>query len=396
MASSTTSQRSRLFGSILLVAGCCIGAGMLGLPVMTAPGGWLPTVVFLIAGWLFMTATGWVLLEVALRFPTDTSVIQMAKARLKGLGALVAGGCWVFLLYALMIAYVLSTGPLVQTLFSDWVNIPPAVGALVFCGLLALALVHGARACDLFNRILMIGLILGYVALICMGLPEVNAHHLTHMDWAAALPAVPILVISFGFHNLVPTLVYYLERNRRALRLAILIGAGIPLVGYLLWEYVSIGLIPLNAFQDGVVQGFSVTQIMASVIGKPEILGAAHLFAFSAITTSFIGTALSMMDFFKESLRVRSTTVNRWAICAMVLVPSILIAWIYPHIFLKALTYAGAYGALVLFGILPALMDLSFRKEVPGTGRHHWLSWSVLLVSLTLIALQIALDLRVL
>ena len=392
MMTHTISSRSRLLGSILLVAGCCIGAGMLGLPVLTAPGGWLPSVAFLVVGWLFMSATGWVLLDVALNFPTDTSVIQMARARLGRTGAAIGAACWLFLLYALMVAYVLGTGPIVQTLLSGWINLPPVVGTLGFCGILAFALVHGARACDLFNRVLMIGLILGYVSLIYAGFPEVEPRYLSHVDWMAALPAFPLLVISFGFHNLVPTLVYYLERNRSQLRFAILVGAALPLVGYLVWEYVSMGLIPLPAFREGAAQGLSVTQIMAQVIGKPEILGAAHLFAFCAITTSFIATALSMMDFIKESLSLRSTMMHRWMICAMVLLPAIAIAWSYPDIFLKALTYAGAYGALVLFGVIPALMDLTFHMDARGQRRLHWLSWSVLVASIALIGLQVVLD----
>jgi tyrosine-specific transport protein len=389
----TISSTSRLIGAILLIAGCCVGAGMLGLPVLTAAGGWTPSVWSLLSGWLFMTATGWILLEVALWFPTDTSVIQMAHRQLGQAGRWVSWGCWVFLLYALMIAYVLGTGAIVSEFASPWIDIPTTVGSLIFCGGLSLALVHGARACDLLNRLLMLGLFIGYLILVVLGWQQVEPRYLAHQNWPLALRALPILVISFGFHNLMPTLVYYLQRHRTLLRVAILAGTSIPLMAYLAWEYVALGLVPSAAYAEGVKEGLTVTQVMDRMLGRPELLFGANLFALSAVTTSFIGTSLSMMDFVKESLRMRSTLTHRWMICGIVLVPSCLIAWSYPDIFLRALTYAGAYGAIVLFGLIPALMYLKGHPNHQRAFNERLLSLVVIAGSLAIISVQAWFDL---
>jgi tyrosine-specific transport protein len=389
---ATFSMASRLIGAILLIAGCCIGAGMLGLPVVTAAGGWWPSVWSLVAGWLFMTATGWILLEVALWFPMDTSVIQMAHRQLGRAGQVVSWGCWVFLLYALMVAYVLGVGGILSEALAPWLSIAPFLGSLVFCALLAVALVHGARACDLMNRVLMIGLFIGYLMLVVLGWGHVEGRYLAFENWPMALRAVPVLVISFGFHNLMPTLVYYLQRHKTYLRLAILLGTSLPLLAYLAWEYVALGLVPASVYAEGAKEGLSVTQVMDRMLGRPELLFGANLFALSAVATSFIGTSLSMMDFVKESLRLRSTLAHRWMICGMVLIPACAIAWSYPDVFLRALTYAGAYGAIVLFGIVPALM---FLKGGHGHPRSLWdiaLSGFVLIVSAAIIGLQVWVD----
>lgn len=384
----SVSLASRLVGAILLIAGCCIGAGMLGLPVMTAAGGWIPSVWSLVAGWLFMTATGWILLEVALWFPLDTSVIQMAQQQLGRVGKWVSWGCWVFLLYALLVAYVLGTGAIVTEALAPWATLPAATGSLIFCGILALALVHGARACDLLNRLFMIGLFLGYLLLVMLGWQHVEPRYLATENWPMALRAVPVLVISFGFHNLMPTLVYYLKRHKKYLRIAILVGTSLPLLGYLAWEYVALGLVPAAAYAEGAREGLSVTQVMDRMIGRPELLFGANLFALSAVMTSFIGTALSMMDFVRESLRLSESNAHRWLVCAVVLVPSCAIAWSYPDIFLKALTYAGAYGAIVLFGIVPALMFLKGQPNHRRTSMDTLLSVVVLVISTAIIGLQ--------
>ena len=57
--------RKEMFsGGILLVAGCCIGAGMLGLPVLSAQAGFAPSILMFFVCWLFMARTGLLLLEV--------------------------------------------------------------------------------------------------------------------------------------------------------------------------------------------------------------------------------------------------------------------------------------------------------------------------------------------
>jgi tyrosine-specific transport protein len=50
-----------LFGGMLLVAGCCIGAGMLALPVLTGLSGFDPSLLVLIAAWAFLTFTAFLL-----------------------------------------------------------------------------------------------------------------------------------------------------------------------------------------------------------------------------------------------------------------------------------------------------------------------------------------------
>lgn len=61
-------KKGKLIGGILLIAGSCIGSGMLGMPVMSAEGGFFPSVVLFTLAWAFMTLSGFVLLEANLWF----------------------------------------------------------------------------------------------------------------------------------------------------------------------------------------------------------------------------------------------------------------------------------------------------------------------------------------
>lgn len=52
-----------LLGGTLLITGSCVGAGMLGLPILTGLSGFAPSLVMFVLVWLFMTITGLLLVE---------------------------------------------------------------------------------------------------------------------------------------------------------------------------------------------------------------------------------------------------------------------------------------------------------------------------------------------
>jgi tyrosine-specific transport protein len=270
----------------------------------------------------------------------------------------------VFLMYCLMTAYAAGSGSLIADFVEEGlgISITNSLGSLIFIVALGICLYIGAAASDYFNRLLMVGLILTYIFLVILGFPHIHPDYLNHKNWSAVLFVAPILVISFGFHNLIPSLTRYLERDVKKLRLSIILGATIPLVVYLLWEALILGLIPEEAFKVALDKGSMATHALKAAAGSPMVLSLAQAFAFFAITTSFIGNALSIMDFLSDNLRLKKSPGTKLQLCLATVLPPFIFAMFYPHLFLEALNIAGAYGAVVLFGILPALMAWRGRK----------------------------------
>ena len=106
----------QIIGAALLLAGTCIGAGMLALPVSTAPLGLLGAVVVLILASVFMAYTGYLVVEVSQWFQQETSYISMARTVLGKPGQYLAWVSFLLLLYALMVAYMTGGGALVAAL----------------------------------------------------------------------------------------------------------------------------------------------------------------------------------------------------------------------------------------------------------------------------------------
>jgi len=392
---------NRTFGCTLLIAGCCIGAGMLGLPVLSAAAGFYPSLLAFAASWLFMVVTGLLLLEVNLWFDEEVSFISMAGRTLGRAGQIAGWILFLYLFYTLMVAYSAASGTLVADFFQEATGtpLPQWIGSLVFSILFGSLIYLGTGAVDGFNRILVMGLVVTYVVLIAIGLPNVKRSLLEHVNWPATVLALPAMVISFGYHNLVPSLKTYLKGDVRNLTIAIVVGSLIPLVIYLAWEMLILGIVPAENFRDSANRGEIATQSLIRVVGSSWVGVLAEYFAFFSIVTSFLAVALSLVDFLADGLSIKKTAGGRFFLCLLTMVPPFLCALSYPMIFDKALSYAGAFGAVILFGIIPTLMvwfgryreNIQKQRIVPG-GKFTLVA--VLAFSLFVVGMQIFVELK--
>lgn len=369
-------RKGSLLGGTLLVAGCCIGAGMLGLPVLSAQAGFQPSLVMFFICWLFMLITGLLLLEVNLWYGGEISVITMAERTLGRTGKLVSWLVFAFLFYSLMVAYIAASGSLVADFIGEFTghHWHHGIGGLLFCLLFGVLLYLGTGAVDWFNRALMLGLVLSYIILVGVGASHVQPKLLQHHDWTAATMVIPAVIVSFGFHNLIPSLTNYFHCHVRSLKGVLILGSAIPLFIYLVWEWLILGIVPLQNFQTALDQGEIATEALKNAVGASWIVDVAQSFAFFAIVTSFLSVALSFVDFLADGLKIKKTPKGKVILALLVLGPPFLCALLYPTIFLAALNTAGGFGAVILFGILPALMvwkgrytqQLGMPQIVPG------------------------------
>jgi tyrosine-specific transport protein len=362
--------KQHFVGATLLIAGCCIGAGMLGLPLITAFAGFIPSTLILFLSWLFMLATGLLLVEVYLYFNDDISIISMAKRTLGKVGSLVTWVTFLFLFYCLLTAYVSGCGSLIKDFFNTYLGmqISPLIPLTILIGILGFFIYLGTAGTDKINRLLMVGLVLTFFFLIALSLPYVNGENLTHTDWKETFFIIPPFIISFGYHNLIPSIGSYLKRNAKAMRWAVIIGSSIPFFVYLIWEFVLLGMIPVdgeNGFQSARELGLLPAQILKGTVNNPYLTHTIDLFSFFAITTSFLAIALSITDFLADGLKMpKDKPLNRFILCMIVLIPPFFFALSDPNLFFIALKRAGGIGAVILFGVIPALMAWNGRYKM--------------------------------
>ncbi|HEX2582722.1 MAG TPA: aromatic amino acid transport family protein [Chlamydiales bacterium] len=376
----------------LLVAGTTIGAGMLGIPLLTAKAGFFPAMGITILVWLFMLATGLLFLEATLWMHEGANVLSMSRRFLGRGGKLAAGGMFLFLYYCLMVAYFAAGAPLFTSFLQQALGLAPegVFGYLAYGLLFGGIVAFGLKAVDRINYLLMAALFISYFALLGTGANLVSAERFQEKNWGAMLFAAPVLFSSFGFHNVIPSLVTYFKRDVRVLRKSIFFGTLIPLLIFLLWQWLIIGAVPQSAIQEALNKGQPATAALQTLVGSPWVMKLGQFFAFFALITSMLGVAFSMVDFLADGLKMQRAGKQRILLSFIVFLPPFVLTVLDPAIFVTALGFAGGFGEAFLNGLIPVLLvwvgryirKMGGQEQIPG-GR-------LLLAILLLLSLSVA------
>ena len=386
-------------GGILLVAGTTIGAAMLALPVVTGFAGFWPSILFFVFYWIYMTFTALLLLEVNLWMGEHTNLTTMAKKTLGKTWQFLSWIIYLFLLYALTTAYIAGGGQIFLEFFegitgktfSHW------FGALPLLLVFGFFVYQGARSVDYVNRFLMITLAITFGLIVVILSPHTERNLLGYYDLSALWIGVSIVSTSFGFHIIIPTLNDYLQRDVALIRKVIWIGGAIPLVVYCIWEFLTLGIIPLegpNGLAGGFAKGLDGATLLSMNLGNSRLGLFTQFFSLLAIITSFLGVSLSLRDFLADGLKIHKNRKGKLILYLLTFVPPFLITLFDHRAFINALEYAGAFGVVTLLGLFPALMVWRGRYVQNRIGPYRTPGGKVLLsiiifISVSVITLEI-------
>lgn len=375
----------KLISAIFLVAGTCIGGGMLALPVATGISGFFPSTIMMILCWLAMTASALLLLEVNLWMKEGAHVITMASNILGPVGKAVSWIVYLFISYASIVAYTAAGGSLVVNsadyLFGS--SVSKEWGCLLFIFFFGSVIYLGTQFVGRINSILFVGMIAAYVFLIGTGIGEVDTALLKHSHWRTSYLAIPLLLTTFSFQTMLPSLTPYLKRNARALRIAIITGTTLTLIVYLLWQWMVLGIIPVsgpNSLIKALEVGEPVTQFLREHVKSNWVSLIAEYFAFFALVTSFLGMALGLFDFLSDGLRIKNQGMGRVFLSLLIIIPTFIFAAYYERVFLIALDTSGGFGDSILNGIMPVIMVWVGRYIYKFPDEHRTFGGKSLLV----------------
>ncbi len=353
-------KKGSVVGGALMVAGSCIGAGMLGLPILTGLVGFFPSILLFIIAWFFMTATGLLIVEVNQWFDEPPNFITMVSKLLGRTGKFTCWILYLFLFYSLLVAYIAGSGIHTSSILNMInINSPYWFGSVIFVIIFGFVVYLGTKQVDFLNRVLMIGKILTYLCLIIIGLYFVDTTFLNHVDLKYSFVALPILITSFGFQNTIPTISRYLDGNIKRIKQAIIIGSLFTLIIYIFWQVIALGILPISG-KYGILQsytdGMDAAQSIKNYVNSIWIGTFATILAFFAMLTSFLIQTLTLVHFLGDGMNIQRQKRENAYLCLIALAPPLIFAIIDPTIFYSALSFAGGICAVTIFGIIPVLM----------------------------------------
>lgn len=356
-------NKSKVLGSTLIISGTTIGAGMLALPLASAGIGFFTSLGIMLVLWALMAYTALMMVELHQHADSNATLHTLAMQILGKRGKWLASFAMLFLFYSLCAAYIAGGGDQFGQRIESWtgIELPARVGTVIFTLLVAAVVVIGTATVDKVNRVLFTLKLVAMTSVLLFLAPNVTQSYLLSMpiEQGLIVAAIPVIFTSFGFHGSIPAIVRYLDGNTRSLRTAIVIGSAIPLLIYVFWQIVTLGVVSQNELLDN--QGLSaLIAQLSSTVQQTNINQAIGLFADLALLTSFLGVSLGLFEFLGDSLSSKGS--SRIVTGLITFTPPMGFALFYPQGFIMALGYA-AIALAILAIFLPVVMIMKTRAN---------------------------------
>ncbi|EKO3972554.1 amino acid permease [Vibrio fluvialis] len=358
-------MQSKLLGSTLIIAGTTIGAGMLALPLASAGIGFSTSLMIMLALWALMAFTALLMVEIHQYADKDATLHTLAKQILGNKGKWIATFAMLFLFYALCAAYIAGGGAQFTNRISEFTGLEVSgpTGTLIFTLIVAAVVTIGTGTVDRVNRLLFAGKMVAMVMVLTFLAPNVSQSYLLSMPLGQGLivASIPVIFTSFGFHGSIPAIVNYLDGHTPSLRKAIIVGSAIPLVIYVFWQVVTLGVVS----QPDLVDNAGLSALIGTLSQTVHQSNLGHvigIFADLALLTSFLGVSLGLFEFMGDTIRKKDGNMNRIVASLVTFTPPLMFALFYPQGFIMALGYA-AIALAVLAIFLPLVMVARVRRQ---------------------------------
>ncbi len=342
-----------------MITATTIGAGILALPITLYPFGTFGAALFLVMVGLLSFTAALLLAEAMMRTEKVAHLPSLVGEYLGNPGvALVFVGTLIYM-YGALTGYLIAGGALANSLSGG--RIPNYVGTLAYF-VIATAIVHGGiGAIKGAERTALAALALFSLLIIALALP-----HSGLLSPSAGPEAVPaafgiVLFACFG-HEVIPSVRKRMVGNPRGFIKALIVGTTVPIMLYLVWTVVLVGAIPGPLLAAAGIAGQPATVPLGIVAGSLAVLlGSA--FAVFSTGSSFVGSALSLVDVYRDMLAKAGVRMGRELALLFSVLPPLYIAVESPYAFMKALEIAGIYGGGIAIGIaIPAAYLVARRK----------------------------------
>ncbi len=353
---------------ILVFAATIIGAGILALPIAAADAGLFPMLLILVIIGAMSIFSALYIAEAVLTTEGVHHLPTLAEKYLGRTGLLVMLAGVIIYIYGALTGYLSAGGQLFNILSNG--AIPVWLGVLIYF-LIASFVVHfGLKLVSQIETYLFVGMLILLGLVMTISLINVRVPLLFEANWSSTLGIFGVVLFAYVGHSIIPSIAAGLDRKRDINKIAVW-GVVIPLILYILWCVVVIGVVPKANLLMAKTSGQPAT-IPLGIIAGTSIALLGSVFAVLSTMTSYIGFGFSLKEVYHDTAGSFNQSLRPVLATGLVVIPPLLITLFKPGAFIKALDIAGTYGGGVFVGILPVLIVLKARKV---NGKSMYMTW---------------------
>ena len=361
----------KIFTAALMISGNTIGAGILGLPILGGMAGALPSIAGLMAIWMVMLGTAFVLAwRMTSHGPEVEGLPSLFQKELGPFGKGFATIGYLINYFGILVAYLCGGATIITHLFN--LDVPQSIVTLILFAILTGITLFGVEVVRKSNTVLMALLFVAFLYLIIISGKSVHLQWFQYADWRFFPAVFPVFICTFTYHNTIPIVVRVLDYDRPSVNKALIVGTVIPLIFSILWTLSVIGCLPLEGVGEDTIhnafkENFPATIPLAHILDSNVFTTVSLIFSLLAIATSYMAVGTGLLNFMKDLSRQLFKKRNHATDALLAFGLPLFITLYYPDLFLMALNVAGGVGIGMVFGILPGMILIKMRKAFkPG------------------------------
>ena len=285
--------RHKILIGIGTLLGAIVGAGILAIPYVMAQSGLLLGFILIVGLGLSLLLVNLMAGEIVLRTNKQHQLTGYAERYLGSWGKRLMTFSMVFSIYGALTAYLIGLGETLAAIFHGG---NPLVYTLICFVIGFLIIYKGVKAMGTVDFVLMGLLVLIILSITVVSYHNIKIDNLTTVNLAKFF--VPYGVILFALMGIpaVPEVQEVIGQQKEKMKKILIIGSLIPIVLYLIFAGVVVGIIGLDNFQI-LEPNQRIATVALSIYSSPILGIFANLIAVLAMFTSFLtlGTALIEM-----------------------------------------------------------------------------------------------------
>lgn len=359
-------RKLSIIAAAFLISGYSIATGFFDIPSASGPTGFMPALISGVLIWIFLICTGLLFLEALLTLPPGASVVSVCTSISGPVLAVLASIAFLLVNYFFISDSWNTASGYIQDFFSFQykMNIDVSYIYTIFTVFFFLVFFLGTFFTNRVNYIFFVSvLICGTVAFI-VGINEVKAPKNFEESWFYIFFALPIILMAYDFQSMLPSLSEGLKQNPKKLVYAVILGSGIPLFFFNLWQWIVISSTTSDelwaAFEIDYFEISKMQLVKAHVIFRVFF----YLMSFFAIICSVLTTGMAIFDFWSDAFKVKKenrTFRHSFFICLAIVGPVLLLNIFLHSLFESYPLYFIGFAEVFFIGVLPILLTFRLR-----------------------------------
>nr|BET44580.1 MAG: tryptophan permease [Candidatus Aschnera chinzeii] len=390
----------------MMIAGTTIGYGIVAMPIITSGVWFFNSVIFLIYTWFCMLISGLMITESYLNDDSVPNNGNTIKNLLSNNWNIIYNTSIIILLYSLIYTYIDIGTKIFESYIHHATLFNHNLIKLLFSISIGIIILLSTKIIERISVILIIIMIITFIISIHNLINTVsyniitNSNHIHAKYYPYIFITLPYLVTSFGYHTIIPIIVAEYRNNNKLIYYSLLLGTGISLIFYILWEYVIHGNIPRIVFKTHTLDCSNINCLINYLTHKyihsNNIEHIINIFLLATIISSLIGVSIGLSNFIINFINYNSYNNRRIQSILLTTVPPMILNVLIPNKYLiNIMEITGIYASICTI-IIPALLLQASRKKYPNNKQilpggkiliYFILSYGILIIILQILAL---------